>query len=123
MQGKTTKKTRIFYPYRTPKIPGKEGKNTPKNQGNPSREKKQGIPKNKEKKHREVTKKCPGVRQFLPITGATGKRTFQGGPRFGSVRFGYGLGVERFEAVPVFGSGGSSAKGCFLCKCSVLQYS
>ena len=28
---KTTKQTRIFYPYRTPKIPGKEGKNAQKN--------------------------------------------------------------------------------------------
>ena len=28
---KTTKKTRIFYPYRTPKIPGKEGENARKN--------------------------------------------------------------------------------------------
>ena len=30
-QGKPSKKTRIFYPYRTPKIPGKEGKNAQKN--------------------------------------------------------------------------------------------
>ena len=28
MARETTKKTRIFYPYRTPKIPGKEGKKT-----------------------------------------------------------------------------------------------
>ena len=32
---KTAKKTRIFYPYRTPKILGKEGKNAQKKQGIP----------------------------------------------------------------------------------------
>ena len=43
--GETTKKTRILYPYRTPKISGKEGKNAWKTQGNPRKEKKQGNPK------------------------------------------------------------------------------
>ena len=42
----------------------------------------------------------------------------QGGP--GSVRFGYGLGMETVRAVPVFGSGGSSAKRGFLCFSTVL---
>ena len=44
---KTTKKTRIFYPCRTPKIPGKEWKtlNKTSSQG----KKKQGIPKKKGK--------------------------------------------------------------------------
>ena len=37
----------------------------------------------------------------------------QGGP--GSVRFGYGFGGATVRAVPVFGSGGSSAKRGFLC--------
>ena len=37
--------------------------------------------------------------------------------RVALVRFGYGLGVETVRAVPVFGSGGSSAKGV----CCVLQ--
>ena len=51
-EGKNAQK-RIFYPYRTPKIPGKEGKNAQKKQGIPCRAKKQGIPKkNKERKDR-----------------------------------------------------------------------
>ena len=33
----------------------------------------------------------------------------------GSVRFGYGLGMETVRAVPVFGSGGSSKEGGFFC--------
>ena len=37
---KTTQKSRIFYPYRTPKIPGKEAKNAKKKQGNPHKGKK-----------------------------------------------------------------------------------
>ena len=41
---KTTQKTRISYPWRTPKIPGKEGK-MPKKQGIPWKGKRQGIPK------------------------------------------------------------------------------
>ena len=45
MARKTTKQTRIFYPCRTPKIPGKEGKNAPKKQRIPRTGKKQGIPK------------------------------------------------------------------------------
>ena len=48
----------------------------------------------------------------LPPVYLFGKVHFQGGP--GSVRFGYGLEMERFKAVPVFGSGGSSAKRVFL---------
>ena len=44
------------------------------------------------------------------------KRKVQGGP--GSVRFGSGLGRERFKRFRVFGSGGSSAKR-FFC----VQYS
>ena len=42
---KTTKKTRIFYPYQTPRNPGKEGKKRSKKQGIPRKGKKQGIPK------------------------------------------------------------------------------
>ena len=42
---KTTRKTRIFYPYRSPKIPGKEEKNTHKNPRKSSQGKKQGNPK------------------------------------------------------------------------------
>ena len=47
--GKTTKKTRMFYPYRTPKIPGKEGKNAEKNKEFLARSK---IQKSKERKDR-----------------------------------------------------------------------
>ena len=43
------KKTRTFYPYRTPKIPGKEAKNAQKEQGNPRNEKKT---RNKKKRGR-----------------------------------------------------------------------
>ena len=44
--GKTTKKTRIFYPYRTPKSLEKKGKNAQKKTRNSSQgEKTQGIPK------------------------------------------------------------------------------
>ena len=42
---KTTKKTRIFYPHRTPKIPGKEGENAQKNKEFLAREKNKEIPK------------------------------------------------------------------------------
>ena len=38
-------KNKDFYPYRTPKIPGKDGKKRSKKQGNPRKGKKQGIPK------------------------------------------------------------------------------
>ena len=41
---KTTKKERILYPYRTPEIPGKEGKNAKKRNSSQG-EKKQGISK------------------------------------------------------------------------------
>ena len=49
-QGKPPKKTRIFYPYRTPKIPGAEGKKRSKNKeilaggkkGNPKKQGKEG---------------------------------------------------------------------------------
>ena len=50
---KTAKKTRIFYPYRTPKIPGKEEKNAQKKTRKSLQGKKQGNPqKNKERKDR-----------------------------------------------------------------------
>ena len=52
--GKTTKKTRIFYPYRSPKIPGKEGKNARKNKEILARRKNKEIQKNKERKARVV---------------------------------------------------------------------
>ena len=58
-------KTRIFYPYRTSKIPGKEGKNAQKKQGNPREKrekKKQGIPeKNKERKDRVSSQNNPAI--------------------------------------------------------------
>ena len=50
---KTTKKTRIFYPCRTPKIPGKEGENAQKNKEFLAGEKKnKEFQKNKERKDR-----------------------------------------------------------------------
>ena len=47
----TKKKNKDFYPYRTPKIPGKEGKNAQKKKNKEilAGEKKQGIPKKKRK--------------------------------------------------------------------------
>ena len=50
--GKTTKKTRIFCPYRTPKIPGKEGENAQKNKEFLARRKNKEFQKNKERKDR-----------------------------------------------------------------------
>ena len=47
--GQPPKKTRIFYAYRTPQIPGKEGKSAQKNKEFSQKKKKQGIPKNKER--------------------------------------------------------------------------
>ena len=61
--GKTTKKTRIFYPYRTPKIPGKEGKNARKNKEILARRKNKEIPKNKERKDRAGTNWDPSLGQ------------------------------------------------------------
>ena len=52
-QGKPTKRTRIFYPYRTPRIPGREGKNAQKNKEILARRKNKEFPKNKERKDRE----------------------------------------------------------------------
>ena len=52
---KTTKKTRIFYPYRTPKIPGKEGKNVQKNKEILAGEKNKEFEKNKERKDRALS--------------------------------------------------------------------
>ena len=49
---KTTKKTRIFYRCRTPKILGKEGKNGQKSKEFLGKEKRKEIPKSKEKKIR-----------------------------------------------------------------------
>ena len=49
MARKTTQKTRIFYPYRTPKIPGKGGKNAQKNKEFLAGQKKQGIPQKQAK--------------------------------------------------------------------------
>ena len=50
---KTTKKARIFYPCRTPKILGKEGKNAQKNKEFLGKKKSKEIQKSKEKKIRE----------------------------------------------------------------------
>ena len=52
MARKTTQKTRIFYSYRTPKIPGKEGKNAQKNKEFLARGKNKEFQKNKERKDR-----------------------------------------------------------------------
>ena len=74
MGRKTTKKTRIFYPYWTPKIPGNEGKRS-KKQGTPCRAKKQGIQKkNKERKDREqyLSWLCSIVRGFRLLGGLGG---------------------------------------------------
>ena len=46
------KKTRIFYPYRTPKIPGKEGKNAQKNKEFLAGEKSKEFQKSKGRKDR-----------------------------------------------------------------------
>ena len=48
MARKTTKKTRIFYPYRTPKIPEKEGNNARKEKEFLAGEKNKEFQKNKE---------------------------------------------------------------------------
>ena len=53
---KTTKKTRIFYPERTPKIPGKLGENAEKKRNSLER-KQQGIPK-KQGKEDQGKGKC-----------------------------------------------------------------
>ena len=53
---KPTKKTRIFYPYRTPKIPGKEGKNAQKNKEILAGEKNKKFQENKERKDRVLKK-------------------------------------------------------------------
>ena len=45
-------KNKDFYPHRTPKIPGKIGKNAKKNKEFLAREKNKEIPKNKERKDR-----------------------------------------------------------------------
>ena len=52
-QGKPPKKTRIFYSYQTPKIPGKEEENGQKNKEILAGEKNKEIQKNKERKDRE----------------------------------------------------------------------
>ena len=52
---KTTKKTRIFYAYRTPKISGKEGKNAQKNKEILAGEKNKEFPKNKARKDRVIS--------------------------------------------------------------------
>ena len=54
MARKTTKKTRISYPYRTPKVPGKEGKNAQKNKEFLAGEKNKEFQKSKARKDREV---------------------------------------------------------------------
>ena len=53
--GKPPKKTRIFYSYRTPKIPGKEGENAQKNKEFLAKEKNKEFQKNKERKDRVET--------------------------------------------------------------------
>ena len=53
-KGGKTKKTRIFYPYRTPKTPGREGKNAQKNKEILARRKTRNSKKTKERKDRAV---------------------------------------------------------------------
>ena len=50
---KSPQKKRIFYPYRTPKIPGKEGKNARKNKEFLARKENKEFQKSKERKDRE----------------------------------------------------------------------
>ena len=60
MARKTTKKTRIYYPYRSPKIPGKEGKNAQKSKeflAGPKNKEFQKGPKNKEFKKKNKERK------------------------------------------------------------------
>ena len=52
----TTKKTRIFCPYRTPKIPRKEGENARKKQATPRRG-----------KNKECSPMVPGFSRFVPF--------------------------------------------------------
>ena len=62
MARKTTKKVRILYPCRTPKILGKEGKNAQKREEFPGKEKKQGNPKKQGKEdqgNRQIVPKIP----------------------------------------------------------------
>ena len=59
---KTTKKTRIFYSYRTPKIPGKEEKNGQKTRKS-SQGKKQGNPKKQGKEGQGLW--APGIFWFF----------------------------------------------------------
>ena len=69
--GKTTRKTRIFYPYRTLKIPAKEGKNAQENKEFLARRKNKEFQKNKERKDR-----ARNILKLLPRhpTGKTGDR-------------------------------------------------
>ena len=55
-------KNKDFYPCRTPKIPGKEGKNAQKKQGIPRTGKKQGIPKKQGKEgESNAALRCKGA--------------------------------------------------------------
>ena len=66
---KTTKKTRIFYSYRTPKNPGKEEKNSQKNKEILAGEKNKEIPKNKERKDRVQNAPTPKIpKNYSKIT-------------------------------------------------------
>ena len=75
---KTTPKTRIFYPRRTPKIPGKEGKNAQKNK---EILKKRGKTRNSKKKQGKEGQGFPRISRVIQ----RGKSLFfSGDPRFWS---------------------------------------
>ena len=67
MARKTTKKIRIFYLYRTPKVPGQEGKNAQKNKEFLAREKSKEFQKSKERKDREAQEHLLVKTQFLTL--------------------------------------------------------
>ena len=73
---KTTQRTRIFYPYRTPKISGKEGKNAQKNKKFLAGEKRKEFQKSKERKGRVINQTDVKNSQDFP----PGKRATHQGP-------------------------------------------
>ena len=66
MARKTTKKARIFYPCRTPKIPGKERKNAQKSKEFLEKEKKQGNPKKQGKEDQGKGPKIEKIQDHPP---------------------------------------------------------
>ena len=67
-QRKAAKKQGIFYPYRKPKIPGKEGENARKKEDILGRGEKQGIPKTQGKEGQGFSQKMPDKSQkWLPV--------------------------------------------------------